>query len=208
MKSKRSSVIWIVPKDVLQKTLDESSTYREIIQKLGIIMNTSQGMHYSRLRTRIQEDNLDLTQFLKNKEIFFSMLGKRSSRKLSGDCFTENSKFRREHVKSKLLEKTPYVCEICKCTGIHNNKPLVLELDHKNQVNNDNRVENLRFLCPNCHSQITNEFRRSNKLPSYDVCKCGSQKCRRSSSCVKCANINKAKVSAKLGLLTRSGGNC
>ncbi|MBX9580218.1 MAG: HNH endonuclease [Gemmataceae bacterium] len=31
--------------------------------------------------------------------------------------------------------------------------PLSLHLDHVNGVNNDNRLENLRFLCPNCHSQ-------------------------------------------------------
>jgi transposase-like protein len=30
-----------------------------------------------------------------------------------------------------------------------------LELDHINGINNDNRLENLRFLCPNCHSQTT-----------------------------------------------------
>jgi 5-methylcytosine-specific restriction endonuclease McrA len=32
-------------------------------------------------------------------------------------------------------------------------KPLSLHLDHKNGKNNDHRIENLRFLCPNCHSQ-------------------------------------------------------
>ena len=31
--------------------------------------------------------------------------------------------------------------------------PLALQLDHINGVNNDHRLTNLRFLCPNCHSQ-------------------------------------------------------
>lgn len=31
--------------------------------------------------------------------------------------------------------------------------PLTLQLDHINRVNNDHRLTNLRFLCPNCHSQ-------------------------------------------------------
>ena len=33
------------------------------------------------------------------------------------------------------------------------NSKLTLQLDHINGINNDNRKENLRFLCPNCHSQ-------------------------------------------------------
>lgn len=51
-----------------------------------------------------------------------------------------------------------YNCEICNIND-WNNKKLVLEIDHINGINTDNRVENLRLLCPNCHSQ-TDTFRR------------------------------------------------
>ena len=43
-----------------------------------------------------------------------------------------------------------------------NDKELVLELDHINGVNTDHREENLRLLCPNCHSQ-TPTFKGRNK---------------------------------------------
>ena len=45
-------------------------------------------------------------------------------------------------------------CEICKITE-WNNKKINCELDHINGINNDNRLENLRIICPNCHSQTT-----------------------------------------------------
>ena len=41
----------------------------------------------------------------------------------------------------------------CGNEGFWNGKKLVLQLEHKNGIHNDHRVENLCFLCPNCHSQ-------------------------------------------------------
>lgn len=44
-------------------------------------------------------------------------------------------------------------CAICRLGPEWNGMPLSLQLDHINGVNNDHRMENLRILCPNCHSQ-------------------------------------------------------
>ena len=44
-------------------------------------------------------------------------------------------------------------CEGCGLPDEWQGKRLVLEIDHVNGRHNDNRPENLRFLCPNCHSQ-------------------------------------------------------
>lgn len=58
------------------------------------------------------------------------------------------------HLRRALREiGRPFECENCKNTGRWNHKPLTLEVDHKNRNRQDNRPENLRFLCPNCHSQ-------------------------------------------------------
>lgn len=46
--------------------------------------------------------------------------------------------------------------EFCECCGIgseYNGMPLVLQLDHIDGNSDNNAVENLRLLCPNCHSQ-------------------------------------------------------
>lgn len=42
---------------------------------------------------------------------------------------------------------------MCENIGVWNGKKLSLQLDHINGDHSDNRLENLRFLCPNCHTQ-------------------------------------------------------
>ena len=43
-------------------------------------------------------------------------------------------------------------CEVCGITDWHG-KSISCHLDHINGINNDHRLENLRMICPNCHSQ-------------------------------------------------------
>lgn len=76
--------------------------------------------------------------------------------------FSEGSKYATSYLKKILLQKNmkDYSCERCGITE-WNNEKLVLELDHIDGVSNNNRVDNLRFLCPNCHSQ-TPTFRGRN----------------------------------------------
>ncbi len=71
------------------------------------------------------------------------------------DILVENSSYPRHRLKERLINQNllEYKCQQCGNIGSHNDKPLVLQLDHINGVNNDNRLKNLRFLCPNCHTQ-------------------------------------------------------
>ena len=68
-----------------------------------------------------------------------------------------------------------------------NGIPLVLQLDHINGINNDNRIENLRFLCPNCHSQTTTFSGKHAKKTDEKKCKeCSTVISRRAIYCRKC----------------------
>lgn len=70
--------------------------------------------------------------------------------------FVENSSYNRKSLKKRILddELIEYVCDICGLGPEWNGKPMTLVLDHINGVNNDNRLENIRFVCNNCDSQL------------------------------------------------------
>lgn len=50
------------------------------------------------------------------------------------------------------------VCELCETGEVWNGRVLRLQVDHKNERYWDNRPCNLRFLCPNCHTQETYKY--------------------------------------------------
>lgn len=77
--------------------------------------------------------------------------------------FTEGSTYSNEMVKQRIVVNNLLEYKCCKC-GIDSwyDETLVLDLDHINGNNRDNRLENLRFLCPNCHSQ-TDTYKGRNK---------------------------------------------
>jgi 5-methylcytosine-specific restriction endonuclease McrA/transposase len=71
----------------------------------------------------------------------------------------------RGHVKSRLLgaDLKKRECERCGLASWHD-RPLSLELHHRNGDGNDNRLENLALLCPNCHSQTDTWGGRNRRL--------------------------------------------
>ncbi len=70
--------------------------------------------------------------------------------------FVEGSTYARHALKKRILVNNliEYKCEICGMLPIWMGKSMPLILDHKNGVNNDNRLYNLRFVCSNCDSQL------------------------------------------------------
>lgn len=65
-------------------------------------------------------------------------------------------------VKRLLQKGLQYECAICGISEWRGRR-LVLHLDHINGINNDNRFENLRLLCPNCHSQTDTYGRKASR---------------------------------------------
>lgn len=81
-----------------------------------------------------------------------------ASRRLDNkDVFVENSSYPRHRLKERIIKENLIACDCCSICGqgrIWNGQPMPLILDHINGINNDNRIENLRFVCSNCDSQL------------------------------------------------------
>lgn len=148
--------------------LKKSSTISEVLFKLGYtVKGNSWG--YSQVKRRMDDLNLDYSIF-KGKSAVIKATKLNNVRKkdiLKENCKHQRTVLRRYVIKNNLI---PYKCAICGCTEWQG-KTLSLELDHINGINNDNRLENLRFLCPNCHSQTSTYGSRNQQLNSseYDI---------------------------------------
>lgn len=77
------------------------------------------------------------------------------------EVFVENSTYARHHIKQRLLKYVAYECKECGQGLEWNGKPLTLQLEHINGVRDDNRIDNLCFLCPNCHTQTSTYAKRN-----------------------------------------------
>jgi Zn finger protein HypA/HybF involved in hydrogenase expression/YHS domain-containing protein len=84
------------------------------------------------------------------------------------DIFCEDSSANATYVKSLIIKKEllPYKCSVCNMNPVWNGKELKLQMDHINGNKRDQRLENLRMICPNCHSQ-TETFGSKNKLKGF-----------------------------------------
>lgn len=79
---------------------------------------------------------------------------------IEGSDYDNNSTLKHRLVKEGLLEYRCYACGIVDWQE----KPLSLQLEHKNGNNRDNRIDNLTLLCPNCHSQTPTFCRRKSSI--------------------------------------------
>lgn len=151
----------ISDKDFIE-LIKNSTNIKEVLFKLGY-STVGNSWGYSQVKERMLILNLTPYDF-KGRSVLSIQQNKLIK---TYDLFKNKhprTVIRRRIIKENLL---PYKCAIC---GIDswNGKKLSLELDHINGINNDNRLENLRFLCPNCHSQTSTYGSKNSMIQQSD----------------------------------------
>ena len=135
-----------------KQLVQESHNIKEVLFKLNLT-TIGNSWAYSLVRKRMSELGLSGSDFIGKFSQSTSMIAKTKSNE---EIFIENSLYPRSALRKKIIKENliEYKCANPNC-GISewNGHPISLELDHINGINNDNRLSNLRFLCPNCHSQ-------------------------------------------------------
>lgn len=120
-------------------------TWTDFMKALGYV--SSSGGQLIALKARVQEDCINVSHFncFKQKKVD----------RTKENVFIENSSASQKTLRRFFRrESIPYVCSICGQQPIWQGKELTLILDHINGKNHDDRLENLRWVCPNCNMQL------------------------------------------------------
>lgn len=141
-----------------QQVLDESSSISSVLRYYGI--EYSKPYYFDIIKEKMNSGLYDLNKYTNN-----TVNKLQHGQRCIDEMFTENSNIYRSNIRAKILRLNliEYRCSECPIIDEYNGKKISLQLDHINGTRNDHRLENLRWLCPNCHSQQETSFGRNKK---------------------------------------------
>ena len=140
-----------------QLAINESTSIAQVLIKLEL---APKGGNYATANRYIKENNIDISHFKGqgwNK-------GKTIGPKRPIEDYLNNSQTIQSYkLKARIIKENilPHQCNFCKNTEWLQN-PIPLELHHKDGNHENNNLNNLELLCPNCHA-LTDTYRGKNQ---------------------------------------------
>ncbi len=161
--AQKRSIVWSIPTNELANLAKGSSSFAAILRHFGL---NNKGGNRRTLKRRLETEGIDYSHINQGRAANRDRRFERSEDFLVA-ALTENSTTSKWYLKQKLIQQG-ILLNLCTACGIDpewNGLPLVLSLDHINGKPDDNRLANLRLLCPNCHSQTHNYTGRKTRKP-------------------------------------------
>lgn len=142
---------WKYTEEILRGAVAQSESMAGVLRQLGVVQSGGNHAHISRAVKKLGIDTSHFTGQAWRR-------GKPSERRRRpeellvrrspGSARVGGDKLRR----ALLAMGRAYACEACDNEGRWRGAVLTLHVDHVSGEYYDNRPENLRFLCPNCHA--------------------------------------------------------
>ncbi|MFE1878951.1 HNH endonuclease signature motif containing protein [Streptomyces diastatochromogenes] len=157
----REGVKWT--REVLEQAVAVSISLNEVLRRLGLEVV---GGHHTHIGRKIKAYGIDTSHFtsvVRTERMRFNQ-----RRRTAADILVEDVSAHALRIPSQRLKRAMSElgveerCALCGIEPIWLGEPLPLEVDHIDGNWRDNRIENLRFLCPNCHS-TTDSYRGRGK---------------------------------------------
>ena len=180
--------------DKIKEAVSDNLNYKDVLRQLGI---PTTGNNSTTLKKKIVKFWIDTSHFT------FAPRHK-CKKKPTQYYLTENSHCSRQVLKNRLI-KDGYKSNVCEICGISdwNGHPLTMQLHHKDGDTSNNRLDNLMFICPNCHSQTENFRGRANRADCevFNYCQdCGRKIGRNSKRCLSCASKRRLPSNIKINM--------
>jgi hypothetical protein len=155
-------------KEDIENIIKECKTFSETLIKLGL---RAAGSNFKTLKNKIKIYDIDISHF-ESHSIRIKKLNDYNEQFLKKDIknyLIENSTYNRGHLKERLYNEgyKKRECELCGQNENWNGKKMSLILDHINGIWNDNRIENLRIVCPNCNGTLDTHCGKKIKKEEY-----------------------------------------
>jgi hypothetical protein len=138
-------------KQNLEKICKESHSYAQCLKKMNIVPS---GGNYKTLKRHIKKYNIDISHFTHQSWNKGKTIGPKRdiADYLSNEQFITSWKLKNRLLKEEIFQAKCYDCENITWNGF----PIPLELHHIDGNSENNNLDNLLLLCPNCHAQTDN----------------------------------------------------